>query len=217
MQTVHLISGLPCSGKTTYSKRLAAELDAVHFWLDYWLITLYGAYNIDEVGHPEHVRRVLACRELIWAMAVEFLRRGADVILDDGFFLREHREQVVRMAREAGAQAKIHYLNTPVEVLRVRLQGAQRQPAQVQFPDFARPVRLLRGHVRSAVGGRGRGTGCRRVVRRWETRLESLGCPLTRVPLRWAVRTCILRVDRGAWCRIRRASDSPEQYEGMVA
>lgn len=134
MQTVHLISGLPCSGKTTYSKRLAAELDAVHFWLDYWLITLYGAYNIDEVGHPEHVRRVLACRELIWAMAVEFLRRGADVILDDGFFLREHREQVVRMAREAGAEAKIHYLNTPVEVLRVRLQERNANLPKYNFP-----------------------------------------------------------------------------------
>lgn len=134
MKTVHLISGLPCSGKTTYSKRLTAELDAVHFWLDYWLITLYGDYDIDEIGHPEHARRVLACRELIWKMALEFLRRDVDVILDDGFFLREHRQEVIRMAREAGAQAKIHYLNTPVEVLRVRLEERNANLPKYNFP-----------------------------------------------------------------------------------
>lgn len=134
MKNVHLISGLPCSGKTTYSKRLAAELGAVHFWLDYWLITLHGDYDIDEVGHPEHARRVLACRELIWNMALEFPRRDVDVILDDGFFLREHRQQVIRMAQEAGAQAKIHYLNTPVDVLRERLEERNANLPKYNFP-----------------------------------------------------------------------------------
>ena len=53
------------------------------------------------------MRRVLANRELIWGTASEFLRRGVDVILDDGFFLRENRMRVVDDARRVGAAAKI--------------------------------------------------------------------------------------------------------------
>lgn len=134
MKTVHLISGLPCSGKTTYSKRLAEELDGVHFWLDFWLITLYGTYDIDEIGHPEHVRRVLAVRELIWIQAQQFLRRDVDVILDDGFFLREHRQKYIDMAHEVGAHVKVHYLNTPADILRVRLEARNANLPKYNFP-----------------------------------------------------------------------------------
>lgn len=121
MSTVHLISGLPCSGKTTYATGLCADLDAALFTLDRWLITLFGRYSIDEIGHPEHVRRVLACRTLIWEVAAELLARGSDVILDDGYFLRENRIRTITQAREAGATAKIHYIDTPLPVIQTRL------------------------------------------------------------------------------------------------
>ena len=68
MATTHLISGLPCSGKTTYAVGLRAELNSVLFSLDRWLITVFGKYTIAEVGPEEHLRRVLACRELIWEL-----------------------------------------------------------------------------------------------------------------------------------------------------
>src|SRR5213595_527283 len=109
MATAHLISGLPCSGKTTYAKARVSDLNGVHFTLDYWLITAFGTYSIESVGHEEHVRRVLACRELIWTNAASFLVRGADVILDDGFFFRDNRKQYIKLAKELGAQAVIHY------------------------------------------------------------------------------------------------------------
>lgn len=134
MKTVHLISGLPCSGKTTYSQTLAESSDAVHLCLDVWLITLYGRYSIDEIGHPEHVRRVLACRELIWSMAGEFLKRDVDVVLDDGFFLREHRARLIAQSRALGAHVKIHYLNPPVETLLARLQARNARLPNYNFP-----------------------------------------------------------------------------------
>ena len=74
MATLHLMSGLPCSGKTTYARALSADLNCVLFTLDRWLITAFGKYRIADVGHPEHVRRVLACRELIWDSARSSLR-----------------------------------------------------------------------------------------------------------------------------------------------
>jgi hypothetical protein len=121
MATTHLISGLPCSGKTTYAVGLRADLDAALFSLDRWLITLFGRYSIDDVGHEEHVRRVLACRELIWSAGVELVRRGTDIILDDGFFLRDNRMRVADLSKQIGATAKIHFVDAPVNVLRARL------------------------------------------------------------------------------------------------
>lgn len=122
MPTAHLIAGLPCSGKTTYSQQLKAETDGVLFTLDRWLITAFGPYAVGDVGHGEHYRRVLAARELIWETAAEFLKREVSVILDDGFFLRADRERVLKRATELGVPAKVHYIDTPVDVLRSRIE-----------------------------------------------------------------------------------------------
>lgn len=133
MATTHLISGLPCSGKTTYAVGLRADINSVLFSLDRWLITSFGRYLIAEVGHEEHVRRVLACRELIWDAASELLKRGVDVILDDGFFLRENRMRCVELSRRSGASAKIHYIDTPLAVLRARLENRNARLPKYNF------------------------------------------------------------------------------------
>jgi predicted kinase len=93
----------------------------VVFTLDRWLISLFGQYSIAAIGHTEHTRRVLACRGLIWDSAAEFLGRSVDVVLDDGFFLRENRLGYVHLARTVNASATIHFLNTPEHLVRARL------------------------------------------------------------------------------------------------
>lgn len=122
MPTLHLISGLPCSGKTTYALGLRAGTGAALFSLDRWLITAYGQYDIAVVGHEEHTRRVLACRDLIWDSASELLRRSIDVILDDGFFLRYHRRRHIERAAAVGAGARIHFVDAPLEIVVARLE-----------------------------------------------------------------------------------------------
>ena len=133
MATTHLISGLPCSGKTTYAVGLRADLNGVLFSLDRWLITAFGQYAIAEVGPEEHLRRVLACRELIWDSAAELLKRGVDVILDDRFFLRENRMRCIELSRRAGAGARIHFIDTPLSVIRARLEQRNARLPQYNF------------------------------------------------------------------------------------
>jgi predicted kinase len=120
--TLHLISGLPGSGKTTYAEGLRVDGRAGLFSLDRWLVTAYGRYSLADIGQSEHTRRVLACRELMWASARELLQRNADVILDDGFFLREHRRRYVAMAFAIGASTTIHYVHASLDVIRRRLE-----------------------------------------------------------------------------------------------
>ena len=49
-------------------------------------------------------------------------KRGVDVILDDGFFFREHRKKHIKWAVEIGTEAKIHYLSASAEVLKRRVE-----------------------------------------------------------------------------------------------
>jgi predicted kinase len=123
MATVHLISGLPCSGKSSYAARLESQIGALRLSLDQHLISVFGRYSIAEVGNDEHVRRVLSTREAIWATAASHLDRGTDVILDDGFFYRRHRLIVIERCKERGARSKIHFCHAPVSVLRTRLEA----------------------------------------------------------------------------------------------
>lgn len=47
MPTLHLISGLPCSGKTTHANALTADSPTVLFTLDRWLIRAFGKYSLE--------------------------------------------------------------------------------------------------------------------------------------------------------------------------
>jgi predicted kinase len=138
--TLHLISGLPCAGKTTYAERLRDQRDAALFSLDRWLITAHGRYSLEAVGHIEHARRLYACRELIRSAAADLLRRGSDAILDDGFFLRNDREQHIAWARDLGAAVMLHHVETPIDVLRARLVARNRDPGPFHFDVAAETI-----------------------------------------------------------------------------
>ena len=76
---------------------------------------------------------MLAIRELIWDVASELLRRGVDVVLDDGFFLRANRMRVVDESRRLGAATKVHFIDTPLSVVRARLEARNARLPRYNF------------------------------------------------------------------------------------
>lgn len=123
MTTLHLMVGLPCSGKTTLAKKLESELCALRLTPDEWHRFLYG----QDATHPEHDERHNKIEALQWKVAASALERGLDVILDFGLWAKVEREDFSNQAAALGAQTKIHYLDVPFTELLERLDARNRQ------------------------------------------------------------------------------------------
>lgn len=130
MTILHLMIGLPCSGKTTLARKLESELGALRLTPDEWHRFLYG----QDATHPEHDERHARIEALQWEVAALALNRGLDVILDFGLWAKEERQDFRERAAELGAETVIHYLDVPFKELLVRLEDRNRQsPDEVTF------------------------------------------------------------------------------------
>jgi predicted kinase len=109
-----LICGLPGSGKTTLAKRLAPEVRAVRLCTDEWKHDL----GIDYYDEPARVR--LEAR--LWRLGRELLELGQSVLMENGFWGREERDELRLAARRLGVPVQLHYLDAPVDELWRRLQ-----------------------------------------------------------------------------------------------
>ncbi|MCB9148888.1 MAG: AAA family ATPase [Caldilineaceae bacterium] len=62
MATLHLMVGLPCSGKTTLAQKLEHELPALRLNTDEWHIRLFG----QDAEDSEHDARHSPIETLLW-------------------------------------------------------------------------------------------------------------------------------------------------------
>ncbi len=122
MATLHLMVGLPCSGKTTYARRLAESENALLLTPDIWQIALFG----QDFPGPYHDARHSAIEGIMWDVARRVLSLGASVILDFGFWAKEERDDFRQRARSLGAGFKIHYMDVPPSELYRRLEERNR-------------------------------------------------------------------------------------------
>ncbi len=129
MATLHLMVGLPCSGKTTLAQKLEQELPALRLNLDEWHIRLFG----QDAEEPEHDARHRLIEDLLWKIASSALGLGTNVILDYGLWAREEREEYRLRAKQLGAASEVHYLDVPEEELLRRLEERNLRPSQESF------------------------------------------------------------------------------------
>lgn len=132
MATLHLMVGLPCSGKTTLARPLERKYSALRLTPDEWQVRLFGQDATD----PEHDTRHSLIEALQWEVAERALVLGIDVILDFGFWTREEREDFRSRARRLGASSEVHFVDVPSDELLRRLASRNRQPGLAfQIPE----------------------------------------------------------------------------------
>lgn len=115
--TLHLIHGIPGSGKTTFARKLEQEIHAVRFSPDEWMVTLHGTNPPEPLFREQH-ERIMA---LIWEHVGRVLRAGCDVILEGGFWSRASRDDARRRAEEFCVPCKFYALRCSVEEARRRV------------------------------------------------------------------------------------------------
>ena len=129
MATLHLMVGLPCSGKSTLARTLEHEHAALRLTPDEWHIRLFG----QDAEEPEHDARHSLIEAILWNIARRSLELGTNVILDYGFWAREEREDYRLRAKRLGASSEVHFLDVPQEELLTRLKVRNSQPSQESF------------------------------------------------------------------------------------
>ncbi len=102
MATLHLLVGLPASGKTTEARRLAGSSPTLRLTPDEWMIPLFGD---SEAGGK---RDVLEGRLI--SVALQALRLGVDVVLDLGCWGRDERSALRWLVEQQHAQLQMVYL-----------------------------------------------------------------------------------------------------------
>ncbi len=124
MPTLHLMVGLPCSGKTTLARTLERKHSALRLTPDEWQVRLFG----QDAADPRHDDRHSLIEAMQWEVAERALVLGVDVILAFGFWAREEREDFRARAKKLGASSEVHFLDVPSEELFRRLARRNADP-----------------------------------------------------------------------------------------
>jgi predicted kinase len=126
MATLHVLCGLPGSGKSTFAQGLIQERSAIRFANDDWMLALFGR------NPPESEFRVVFAKieMLQWRLAADLLRRGLDVIWDYGVWSRSDRLDLYRRCSETGAAFVLYEIVCDFEtaVRRVTERGSSEEP-----------------------------------------------------------------------------------------
>lgn len=117
MATLHLICGLPGSGKTTLAKQLEISENALRFCPDEWIADIL----LDPSDTKEMDRLRTIIESIQWSFAKRLLVLGSDVILENGFWSREERSRFRADAEAIGAKVKLHFLEVELNELWRRL------------------------------------------------------------------------------------------------
>ena len=126
---VYLICGFIGAGKTTFAKKLEEKTGAVRITKDEWSIRFIGNDpTIDRYEEWDHKICGLS-RDVAFQLA----EKGIDVIIDEGFWAKEQRDEMRRRTSTIGAKAVMYYVETPIETIRERVLGRNNNLTKESF------------------------------------------------------------------------------------
>ena len=126
MATLHLMVGLPGSGKTTLARKLEVEHAALRLTVDEWHVRLFGMDVDDHTNEADlatHNARHMAIESLLWETASRVLMLDVDVILDFGFWTKRERDELRAKAHDLNVGFRIHFADLSEEPLLERIKA----------------------------------------------------------------------------------------------
>jgi len=117
MARVILVCGKVCAGKSTYARRLAAELPAVRLNPDEVMKGLFGEHLGDR--HETVFADTMA---LLCEKAAETAKNGISVVVDAGFWQKKWREWAKAFLAEQGIVPEWHYVHVSDDTWRRNLE-----------------------------------------------------------------------------------------------
>ncbi|WP_161881659.1 AAA family ATPase [Deinococcus alpinitundrae] len=128
---IHALHGFLGSGKTTLARRLEAELPAMRFSSDEWMVALHGQ-DPPAADFAEYRSRIAGLMQLYWTRA---LALGLPVVLDEGLWTRRERGELRAQADALGVPLTIYALNTPEPLARERIRQRNAGPASLSIAE----------------------------------------------------------------------------------
>jgi predicted kinase len=122
--TLHFFCGKMAAGKSTLSKALAAELNAVLVCEDLWLSRLYadGIQTFDD-----YLKYAARLKEVLAPHLVQLLRQGNSVVLDFPGNVPRQREWFRKVFEAAGAAHVLHFIDVPDALCKEQLHKRNRE------------------------------------------------------------------------------------------
>ncbi len=115
-----VVFGLPGTGKTFLAKELAGELGLRHLNTD-------GARKkiLSRPGYTDKEKEMVYSK--LFEFALEYLKRGDDVVIDGTFYKAALREKIRKIAKEANTKPVFVELTAPEEVVAERVEDRKKR------------------------------------------------------------------------------------------
>ena len=104
--TLHMLVGLPGSGKTTFAQQIQSATGAVRLTSDDFRLLLFPRPSFSQQEHDD-------LYEILNHNLVHLLESGRDVIYDANLNRHEHRAEKYAIAAAHNAQVVLWWLTTP--------------------------------------------------------------------------------------------------------
>lgn len=139
MPEFHIICGFLGAGKTTYSKKIALEINAEHLEADNLCMSLFSQEEYENHWEDCFTKTV----EIMWKKAALCAQKGKNVIFDTGFWSAAGRKDAEQRAQQLGFTPIIDYIYAPDDILKARIAQRQGEIARRNLQNFDKTKQLF--------------------------------------------------------------------------